>query len=262
MKKAFTINCMRTKEDFVGFNKILNQGIYQGIEIFYPYNVTQEQASFYTKEIHNIIKLNPSIEVVLHLPHGIKNSLTDEYLQDSILLMKDAIDYAKDFGVKKLTLHLGSVKPNKKRSVYIKEISQVLKELCDYASKDDMVIMIENMPSNSELGVSPEEILQIIEVTSRENLKFILDTGHAFVAKIELTEFVYKLKKYLVHIHFNDNDGMKDEHKQMFLGKIDFYALFEVLKAINYNELHCMEVIFKKYTELIDFAKDLAKFEE
>ena len=31
---------------------------------------------------------------------------------------------------------------------------------------------------------------------------------------------------------------------------------------VNYKELHCMEVIFKDYHELIDFAADLSLYED
>lgn len=261
MKKSFTINCMRNKEDFIGYNKLLEQNVYQGIEIFYPYNVTNEQAEFYTSSIQKIKNRFPDLEIVMHLPHGHRNSLTNEYLNDSFKLMIDAIEYAKEFEIKKLTLHLGSVSLDKPRIMYIDEIIKVLQNLCDYARKYNMNIMIENMPATNELGVSPSELLEIIKKTKRENIKFILDTGHAFVSKYPLTEFVYMLKDYLIHIHFSDNNGEKDEHKRMHLGKIDFDSLFKSLSKIGYNQLHCMEVIFKEYNELIAFSDDLESYD-
>ena len=257
MKKCFTINCMRKKEDFIGYNYLLENNIYQGIEIFYPYNCSEEQYSFYTSEIRKIHEKYPNVEVVMHLPHGPKNSLTDEACSESMKMMKNAILYTKQFDTKKLTLHLGSVKKEKDRGLYIDEISVSLKELCDFAAEYGMCIMVENMPGNGELGFDPEELLAIFNKTDKANLKFILDTGHAYVSKYPLTEYVYKLKDYLYHMHFNDNNGERDEHKRMHLGTIDFKELFKALNDINYNELHCMEVIFKEYKELIDFSNDL-----
>lgn len=262
MRKAFTINCMRTQEDFDGYSILLEKNIYQAIEIFYPYNVSEEQKKLYTENLLKIRKKYPEIEVVLHLPHGANNSLTNERLLDSFQLMIDSIDYANQFDTKKLTLHLGSVNSKIPRERYVKNIIPVLQKLCEYAGKYNMNIMIENMPSLSELGVSPDEILEIIQRTNRKNLKFILDTGHAFVSKYPLTDFVYKLKEYLYHLHFNDCDGTKDEHKRMHLGKINFEELFVALNEIRYNELHCMEVIFKNYLELIDFSLDLEIYEK
>ena len=42
-----------------------------------------------------------------------------------------------------------------------------------------MFVMIENMPGSGELWYSPKEILEIINEVNLDNLKFILDTGHA-----------------------------------------------------------------------------------
>ena len=262
MKKCFTINCMRKIEDFIGYDNLIAENLYQGIEIFYPYNVSDEQRDFYTNEIRKIRNKYPDLEIVMHLPHGPKNSLTNEMLPQSYALMLDAIEYSKEFCVKKLTLHLGSVDNDKPRIDYIANIVPILKDLCDYSKKYNMNVMIENMPGMGELGVSPDEILDIITKVDRDNIKFILDTGHAFVSKYPLSEFVYKLKDYLYHMHFNDCDGTKDEHKRMHLGKIDFKELFKSLNDVNYKELHCMEVIFKNYHELIDFAADLSLYED
>lgn len=262
MKKCFTINCMRKEEDFIGYNELLQKNIYQGIEIFYPYNVNDEQRSFYTKQIKAIHEKYPNVEVVMHLPHGHKNSLTDEFVSTSLQLMKDSIEYTKEFDTKKLTLHLGSVKKDKDRSLYVDEISIVLKELCEYASKYAMNVMIENMPGDGELGFSPDEILSIFEKVNMDNIKFILDTGHAYVSGYPLTEYVYKLKDYLYHMHFNDNNGTGDQHKRMHLGTIDFVSLFKSLDDIGYNQLHCMEVIFHDWHELLDFADDLEIYDK
>lgn len=176
--------------------------------------------------------------------------------------MIDAIEYSKQFDVRKLTLHLGSVSLDKERVEYVNAIKLVLKDLCDYSAKYNMNVMIENMPGMGELGFSPDELLDIITGVERDNIKFILDTGHAFVSRYPLSEFVYKLKDYLYHMHFNDCDGTKDEHKRMHLGKIDFKELFTALNEIKYSELHCMEVIFKSYLELVDFASDLELYEK
>lgn len=260
MKKAFTINCMRTNEDFIGYNELLKKGIYQGIEIFYPYNVSDEQTEFYTQSLKTLLCNNKNIEVVLHLPHGSQNSLLGENNEQVYQLMIDAIEYANKFNVKKLTLHLGMVNVKISRDKNIDKIIPILQKMCDYCLQYKMYIMIENMPSLAELGVSPKEILGIIRKVNRDNLKFILDTGHAFVSGYPLHEYVFELKKYLFHIHFNDNNGFKDEHKRMGLGKINFNELFQNLYEIGYNQLHCMEVIFKDYYELEFFAQDLEKF--
>ena len=122
-----------------------------------------------------------------------------------------------------------SVNKDEDRSEYVSAIIPTLQELCDYANQYDMNVMVENMPGDGELGFSPNELLTIFKNVDRKNIKFILDTGHAYVSGYPLTEFVYLLKDYLYHMHFNDNDGSCDQHKRMHLGTIDFDSLFTAL---------------------------------
>lgn len=259
MKKCFTVNCMRKSNDFDGYEKILKEGLYQGIEIFFPYNVSDEQRDLYNKRVKKIIEeINP--EMVLHLPHGKNNDLITENGELNNLVidrMKNAISYASQMGAKKLTLHLGYHPKDLTREQAVECVIKAVEVLCDFAKEYDSNIMIENMPGYGELGYSPDEILYIIEKVNKVNLKFILDTGHAHCSKYELIEYVQKLSKYLYHMHFNDNDGTADQHKRVNSGTIDFKKLFTELNNIKYDQLHCMEVIFKEYTDLIEYEKDI-----
>lgn len=262
MKKCFTINHMRTTEDFVEYKELIKNGIYQGVEIFYPYQLTEEGIELYRTNVLSLHTNFPKLEIVLHLPHGPNNSLTDlENLENNIKRMKEAIDFTSIFDTKKLTLHLGYVRERNREEV-INNIIGVLKDISKYAKQYNMNLMIENMPGIGEIGYSPKEILNIIERVNVDNLKFILDTGHAHVSEYELTDYVYTLKDYLYHMHFNDNNGTRDEHKRMGLGTIDFDILFKALKDIKYDELHCMEVIFKDSNDLKLFANDLSNYDK
>lgn len=263
MRKCFTINCMRGKDDFDGYEIILKNNLYQGIEIFYPYNVDDEQKKYYSYRVNKIKnEINP--EIVLHLPHGPLNDLlgNNKVTKEEVYeRMTKAIDYAAMFSVKKLTLHLGSYQLESSRVEAINKVCTIVSSLCDYASNKDMNIMIENMPSYNELGYSPEEILYIIKRVNKDNLKFILDTGHANCSKYDLVEYVTLLSDYLYHMHFNDNNGMRDEHKRVNSGNIDFEKLFEKLSEVGYSNLHCMEVLFKTYKDLIEYEKDISVYE-
>ena len=81
MKKCFTINQMRKRENFIDYMRLLENNIYQGIELFYPYNQSNEQIKQYTTSVKEIMEKYPSVELVLHLPHSIYNGLClDEHL--------------------------------------------------------------------------------------------------------------------------------------------------------------------------------------
>ncbi len=261
MKICFTINCQRTKEQLEEFKQLVLNNEFRGIEIFYPYNVTDTQKKLYDSYINEINKNN--IEVVLHLPHGPKADFINEkgkINKNTTKLMIDAINYAYNMKATKLTLHLGKTVKNRVKEINL--VIKVLNRLLKLASKYDMLLMIENMPGASELGYSPDEILYVINSVKFSNMRFILDTGHANVSEYSIDEYLNKLGSYLEHIHFSNNYGLKDEHAGFENGNIDFDNLFEKLNIMKYNKLHCLEIIFKETTELLKNKDDILKYQQ
>lgn len=255
IKKCFTINQHRTTEEFKTYEELIKNNIFQAIEIFYPYDKTLEQLETYKQNVLNLMKYD--IEVVLHLPHGFKSDLCNENEYEIVLQrMKDAIDFSKQFNVKKLTLHLGGFN-NKElgRKYFIDKSIETVKELCDYCYPQ--YLMIENMPGYNELGYSPDEIKEIIEKANKANLKFIIDFGHANVSDYNIDEYIYKLKDYLVHTHISDNDGTSDQHKPIGCGNIDYKKVYNLLNEVKYKELYCFEIIYKTSNDLVEYQKKL-----
>jgi sugar phosphate isomerase/epimerase len=198
------------------------------------------------------MEYNP--EVVMHLPFGPKNDLCNllEY-EKVVKTMKDAITYSRMFNVHKFTLHLGYANGN--RGEVINHLVKVLQDLCDYAYPSN--IMIENMPGIKEVGYSPIEIKDIIGRVSKSNLKFIFDTGHANVSGFSFYEYFELLKTDLTHIHINDNDGSRDQHARIGAGNIDFKSFLKELT--DYQELFCLEILYKDVNDLLEYSRDLDK---
>lgn len=263
MKKCFTINPLRTVDEVKSYYELFEKDIYQAIEIFFPYNQTKERYDEYTNSIKDLINSFVNIEVVMHLPFGPKANLCDlNNFREIMQVMKDGMDYSNLFNIKKLTLHLGIVDKGIDRSIYLEHIHNVLVDLCDYASKYEMIIMIENMPGFGELGYSPDEILNIIKKVNKDNLKFILDTGHANVSSYNIADYVYTLKNYLYHLHLSDNNGARDEHARLGLGNINFYDFLNLMKEINYQELYCLEILYNAVEDLYYNALSLSNYDK
>lgn len=257
IRKCFTVNQHRTTAEFIEYDKLIKEGLFQAIEIFFPYDKTKEEFDVYTQNVYNLMKNN--IEVVLHLPFGFRNDLCDEEEYDVIIQrMKDAIDYSKQFNVEKLTLHLGACKKDgvyKDREKLVAKSIETVKLLCDYAYPQN--IMIENMPTDAEIGYSPEEIKHIITKSNRSNIKFILDFGHANVSEYKSAIYINELKEHLYHLHINDNDESRDQHKPIGSGNVEFDKLFRMLS--DYKELYCLEIIYKDHNDLRQYENDLTK---
>lgn len=253
VKTCFTINQHRTTEEFKSYEELIKNGLFQGIEIFYPYDKTIEEQEIYKQNVLNLMKYN--VEVVLHLPHGFRSDLLNENEYEVIVQrFKDAIDFAKNFDVKKLTLHLGSFNnPQLGRKYFVSKSIETVKILADYCYP--MNLMIENMPGYNELGYSPDEIKEIIEESKKDNVKFIFDFGHANVSEYEIEEYIDKLGKYLYHLHISDNNGTSDQHKPIGYGNIDYKKIFKSLNE--YQELYCLEIIYKTDKDLINYLNSL-----
>ena len=100
VKKCFTINQFRTRNEINSYKILLEKNIFQGIEIFYPYDTGDEGFINYTKGIKELLKYNP--EVVMHLPYGPKNDLCNPLKYEaSIKELKMQLIYRK-FNIKSL----------------------------------------------------------------------------------------------------------------------------------------------------------------
>ena len=51
MKKCFTINPNRTKDEIKSYESLLKDNIYQGVEIFYPYQKNEEERNIFTNAL-------------------------------------------------------------------------------------------------------------------------------------------------------------------------------------------------------------------
>jgi len=255
MKKCFTITALRTADDFQGYQNLLKDGVFSAIEIFFPSTVSEQNA--YKLKVQKLLSPFPDLEVIMHLPFGKASDLCDgDHLVLTISKMKAGMDFAGAFGVKKLTLHLGFVKKPLPREEYLARITETLKDLCDYADKLGMTVMIENIPTEKELGCTPEEILDIIRRTGKPNLKFIFDIGHAHVAPGSDLSYLSVLKDYLSHLHLSDNHGVRDEHRNLGYGTVDFLAFFSKLREIGYDQTFCLEILHKNEADLRSFAAE------
>lgn len=251
---AFTVTPVRSSHTIRQFRELLAKKMFQGIEIFYPYMLDEEGQYQYIEDIKYITK-GLDIEIVLHLPHGKDNDLV--MTKNSMLKFFNAIDFGYIFGVKKYTLHLGT----KGRSDYLEKTIRNLNKLCDYAAHYDACIMIENMPSENEVGASLEELEYLFKNVDKKNLKFIYDTGHGHVFlkdTLKEKEMLEKLKPYLSHIHVSDNDSTRDAHAKIGEGNIEFSEIFSSIS--DYMGLYCLEILFNDYLDLKEYREDLLKY--
>jgi protein FrlC len=93
--------------------------------------------------------------------------------------------------------------------------------------------------------------IRMLEDLNLDNVKLILDTGHAMMTFHSSwrengphpVDAIYESKKYLEHLHANDNNGINDEHAVPGTGVIDFEAVIKALYDIGYNGYVSLEIV-------------------
>lgn len=255
IRKCFTVNPNRKKEQILDYEKMLKEKIYVGCEFFYPYNKTKEEQQEYLQNISSYLKYN--CEFVCHLPYGKDNNLaTNDNLDVVMDRMCQAIDYASNLPVTKLTLHPGELDGTLSKEEAVCLASRNIKKLCKYASKYNMIIMLENLVGAHELMKTPEEYFELKLLIDEPNLKFIFDVAHYYASnqevnyKKDIIQFVETVKDDLYHLHISDNDGTRDQHARIGLGTIDFNKYFKKLESIKYEGLYSSEILFNTADDL------------
>ena len=79
-----------------------------------------------------------------------------------------------------------------------------------------------------------DELIQLVEEVSRDNVGFCLDVGHANIDGVDIPSAVQRMGRKLYEIHLHDNDGKKDQHLPIGFGIVNWIEVIEALNSIRY----------------------------
>jgi sugar phosphate isomerase/epimerase len=113
-----------------------------------------------------------------------------------------------------------------------------VREIADYAAARGCGLLLENnvispvylekAPINPLLMTHHDEIVRFMKDVDRNNVGFLIDTGHAKVSATALGfdthDFIAAVKPYIRAFHLSDNDGREDQNLP-FTEKSWFYPL-------------------------------------
>lgn len=176
--------------------------------------------------------------------------------EDSVEYIKKSIDTSLALGCKKVSLCPGRTLYGQGYKQGMEDLNASLSDLVDYAIKKDVLLLLE--PAHmleSDLILTIEDGVRIIEEQKYENMGIALDTGHCHVNKESLVDTVYLLnqKQIPMHIHLDDNNTMGDQHKIPGEGTIDFAPFLQALIVTGYDGYLTVELGFD-YTANPDAA--------
>lgn len=166
-------------------------------------------------------------------------SLNNDVKTSSLKLCKEAVDIARSLGSEFYSVHagftfdssgkeLGNKEQMKLKRIPIelakKQFIANLYELCAYASQYNIKIAIENnvlaqyaaQEQDLYLGVTTNDLIEILAKVNHRNLYILLDLAHAKVSntflKFGLDDMIDRLEDHIIAVHISENNGHFDQN--------------------------------------------------
>ena len=171
--------------------------------------------------------------------HGLwpTNDKTPESREEQFHFFVEQIEIAKMLNSKYLVIH--PVMPYGWAQETDPEFSwsvnkELFQKLLPYAESAGVVICLENIPVNMELG-HVWAVKKMAQEMNSKYFKVCLDTGHANIMKDDLYQEIKALGEDLKCLHVHDNKSRSDEHSCPFFGNIDWNRVIQALSEIGYD---------------------------
>jgi sugar phosphate isomerase/epimerase len=179
----------------------------------------------------------------------------------SVFEFKKAVNVCKSLEIEYMNVHATTYGMyfGKSKKIILDNFAASLNELKAYAKKRNVKIMLENVPEKRELSQF-ESYKYLID---RSGAFVHLDIAHAFVVggMGGIQKYIRTFKRDIRHIHIHDNMGLRDDHLAIGKGKIDFEAVVQELKKINYNGTMTFEV-FRSMKDAVKSREKIRKMWE
>jgi len=150
---------------------------------------------------------------------------------------------AKKVGIELMNFHanLNGMFYGEKRKILLRNLINSLREIVSYAQKSKVQIMLENVPLSNGIH-NVDEFKYIIDNVA--SLFVHLDIAHAFTSggMESVTDYITTFRHKIIHIHWHDNHGKRDEHLPVGEGLIEHEKVVKALKDINYDRTITLEV--------------------
>jgi len=234
---------------FLYYNYPLDEAIkrlaklgYQGVEIWggrphaYCDDVSEQEAA----ELRKLIDSN-GMEISAFIPAQFRYptclcSPNEKVRTDSVEYIKKSILASLRLGCDKVSLCPGHTLYGQGYGNGMKQLTSSLDELVEFASGKNVSLLLE--PAHryeSDLIITIEDGVRLINDQGYDNLGIVMDTGHCYVNKEPLGDCVSLLKDIPFHIHLDDNFGKSDDHLVPGEGSICFIPFLNALNESGYD---------------------------
>src|SRR5919197_1074128 len=153
------------------------------------------------------------------------------------------IKIARKMGIDLINFHanINGMFYGEKRKIVLDNLVKSLREIVSHAKKYKVHVMLENVPLSNGIH-NVDEFKYIIDNVA--TLFVHLDIPHAFTSGVmaSVIDYINTFREKIIHIHWHDNHGQKDEHLPIGDGFIDHQEAVKALKEIGYDRTITLEV--------------------
>lgn len=200
--------------------------------------------------------------------HGnFKNPLSHELNEVRLAAVKYAtreVDFAMDLDAP-LIVHASGVmlhqRVNEGRAQAIKDFSESLKMISDYAAGKGVPIWVENLENYKKrhpfytIYSTMEDYDYVLSENDYVSLMF--DVGHHYISGGHPLSAFSKYSQRIAGMNFHDNDGDVDSHKPLGSGTIDFGAFVRCVRSAGWHGLVVLETRGGDILDGLDFLAGL-----
>lgn len=164
----------------------------------------------------------------------------DDLAKDTIEYFTRLIKKVSDVGVDKFIVHpSGEPVEEHERAHRLNRSKESLLELAEIAKSCGAVLAVEDLP-RSCIGNVADEIAELVSV--HPSLGVCLDTNHLLTE--DPVDFIYKLGDKIITTHVSDYDMINERHWLPGEGKINWSAMLQALRDVNYKGVWLYEMGF------------------
>jgi sugar phosphate isomerase/epimerase len=153
------------------------------------------------------------------------------------------IKIARKLGIDIINFHanVNGMFYGEKRKIVLDNLIKSLREIVSHAKGLNVDVMLENTPLSNGIH-NVDEFKYIIDNVAM--LLVHLDIPHAFTSggMNSVIDYINTFRDKIIHIHWHDNHGQKDEHLPIGQGFIDHQKAIKALKDNGYDRTITLEV--------------------
>jgi sugar phosphate isomerase/epimerase len=181
---------------------------------------------------------------IAHTAYWIDLASDYDYIRHAwILEAIREIKTARKLGIDLINFHanINGMFYGQKRKLVLDNLVKSLREIISQAKKYKVDVMLENVPLSNGIH-SLDEFKYVVD--NVDTLFVHLDIPHAFTSRgmASVIDYINTFRDKIIHIHWHDNHGQKDEHLPIGDGFIDHQEAVKALKAIGYDRTITLEV--------------------